>query len=166
MSLQKHKRQKLLTKLETNSITIPLFAICIALTGAILTAIAYVLVRKLSQSEHKLVIIHYFPLISIPLSLPFLNNNFVIPNGMEWLWLLGIGLFTQLGQVYITKGLSLLPASHASSINYTQVIFGTIWGVILFSEPFTNVIFLGSLCVLAATLISLSAKGELDLKAS
>ena len=148
------------------AMAIPLFAICIALTGAILTAIAYVLVRKLSQSEHKLVIIYYFPLVSIPTSLPFLTNNFVIPNGIEWLWLLGIGLFTQLGQIYITKGLSFLPAGHASSINYSQVIFSTIWGVILFSEQLTPYIFLGSLCVLAATLISLSAKGELDLKRS
>ena len=56
----------------------------------------------------------------------------VLPTGMEWSWLLGVGVFTQLGQVLITKGLSLLPAGRASSINYAQVLFATLWGIFLF----------------------------------
>ena len=108
--------------------------VCIALAGAILTALAYVTVRKLSIKEHPLVIVYYFPLISIPITLPLVLAKGVMPIGIEWIFLLGIGLFTQLGQIWITKGLSLLPAAQASSINYTQVIFAAIWGVLIFSE--------------------------------
>ncbi len=150
------------TALDREQINYPLFAIIIALVGAILTALAYVIVRKLSESESSIIIVHYFPLIAVPLSLPFLMNNAVIPQGVEWIWLLGIGLFTQLGQLSITKGLRLLPAGQASSINYTQVLFGTLWGVILFSEKVTSSFLAGSICVLGATLISLSAKVDLD----
>ncbi len=127
----------------------------VALLGALLTAIAYICVRKLSQKEHPLVIIYYFPLISIPLSIPFILNNFVMPIGFEWILILGIGIFTQIGQISITKGLSLITASRASSINYVQVLFAYLWGIIIFSEPVNVYVALGGLLVLASTLLSI-----------
>ena len=81
-----------------------------------------------------------------------------MPMGMEWIWILGVGLFTQLGQIWITEGLTLLPAARASSIGYIQVLFATIWGVLLFAEPVNSRVALGALFVLGATLISLSAR--------
>jgi len=138
--------------------------IVIALLGSILTAIAYICVRKLSKEENALVIVHYFPLVSVPITLPFMFVQGVMPSSMEWVWILGIGLFTQIGQVLITQGLSLLPAGIASSINYTQVIFASIWGIIIFSEPLDLYIFVGAILVLASTLISLSSAIHLKLE--
>ncbi len=146
---------------ETYLNKVPTVSIIIALIGAILTALAYVCVRKLSNNEHPLVIVHYFPLVSIPITLPFVLANGVMPLGIEWIWLLGVGILTQLGQVYITKGLSLLTASHATSISYAQVLFATIWGALLFSEPISNGIIIGGLCILGSTIISLSSKTDL-----
>ena len=134
-----------------------IIAITIAIIGALMTSLAYICVRKLSAKEHPLVIIYYFPLVSIPLSIPFLINNFVLPNGIEWLWILGIGLFTQIGQLCITEGLRLIPAGQATSLNYSQVIFSSIWGVLIFQEVITTTIYLGGLCVLISTIISISA---------
>ncbi len=135
---------------------LPLFQVFIALTGAFLTALAYVCVRKLSKTEHPLVIIYYFPLISIPLSFPLVLRNLIIPRGDEWLWIIAIGLLTQLGQMWITKGLTLIPAAKASAINYVQVLFATAWGSLLFQEPIDIAIILGALFVLIGTMISLS----------
>tara|TARA_Y100001968_G_C19290528_1_gene683988 strand:- start:151 stop:1053 length:903 start_codon:yes stop_codon:yes gene_type:complete len=140
-----------------NNTTETLIAISIAIFGALMTSIAYICVRKLSAKEHPLVIIYYFPLISIPLSIPFLINNFVIPNGTEWIWILGIGLFTQIGQLCITEGLRLIPAGQATSLNYSQVIFSSIWGVWIFKEGITSTVYLGGLCVLISTIISMGA---------
>ena len=134
-----------------------IIAITIALIGALMTSLAYICVRKLSAKEHPLVIIYYFPLVSIPLSIPFLINNFVLPNGIEWICILGIGFFTQIGQLCITEGLRLLPAGQATSLNYSQVIFSSIWGVLIFQEVITTTIYLGGLCVLISTIISISA---------
>ncbi|KGG15069.1 Integral membrane protein [Prochlorococcus sp. MIT 0602] len=139
-----------------SNVQISFNAVLIALSGAILTALAYVTVRKLSKQEHDLVIVFYFPLVSIPITLPFLLKQGVYPAGSEWLWLLGIGLFTQIGQVLITRGLSLLPAGYAGSINYTQVLFASMWGVLFFAEPLTLYIIIGAGCVFGATLISIS----------
>ena len=141
----------------TNSnIKATITAIAIAILGALMTALAYICVRKLSERENPLVIIYYFPLISVPLSLPFIVNDFVLPTGTDWIWILGIGIFTQIGQLCITEGLRLIPASQATSLNYSQVIFSSILGLLIFQEAITKEIYLGGLCVLISTIISMS----------
>ncbi len=140
----------------SNHQILPSSAIMIALLGSILTALAYVIVRKLSKDENQLVIVFYFPLVSIPLTIPFMLQDAVQPKSIDWIWILGIGVFTQLGQLLITRGLSLLPAGYAGSINYTQVLFATLWGSVFFSEPLTLYLLIGAGCVLGATLIAVS----------
>ena len=137
---------------------LPTVPILIAIAGAILTSFAYICVRKLSRSEHELVIIYYFPLISIPICLPFLLDNFVQPIGLEWLWIIGTGLFTQIGQLGITKGFKMINAAKASTINYCQVLFAIFWGVLFFNEPIDIWVSIGAICVLIGTLISLSSR--------
>ena len=139
--------------------SLPAMAALIGLGGALLTALAYVSVRQLSVQEHPLVIVFYFPLVSVPATLPLLWGQATLwPNPTEWVWLIGVGLFTQLGQIWLTEGLAALPAARATSINYVQVVFASLWGVLFFAEPITGVVVLGALCVLGATLISLSAR--------
>ena len=134
-----------------------ILAVFIAILGALMTSLAYICVKKLTSKEHPLVIIYYFPLVSIPISLPFIIKNFVLPTGTDWLWIMGIGVFTQIGQLCITEGLRLLPAGQATSLNYSQVIFAGFWGVLIFQETITISIYLGGFCVLISTIISMSA---------
>ncbi|AIQ97050.1 Permease of the drug/metabolite transporter (DMT) [Prochlorococcus sp. MIT 0801] len=140
-----------------NNIKETILAIIIAIFGALMTSLAYICVRKLSSIEHPLVIIYYFPLVSIPLSIPFVINDFVLPTGTDWFWIIGIGIFTQIGQLFITEGLTLLPAGQATSLNYSQVIFASIWGVFIFQETITSSVYVGGFCVLISTIISISA---------
>ena len=137
---------------------LPAIAVTFGLGGALLTALDYVSVRQLSAREHSLVIVFYFPLVSVPATLPLLWGQAIWPSPEQWLWLVGVGVFTQLGQIWLTEGLSALPAARATSINYVQVVFASLWGVLFFAEPITGAVVLGAACVLGATLISLSAR--------
>ena len=111
------------------------FWVGVAMCGAACSAAAYVVVRKLSQSgEDPLVIVFYFPLITIPLALPTMLPNFVWPEGTEWLLLLGIGVATQIGQVSLTRGLAVLPAAQGTAFSYLQVALAIIWGAVVFGE--------------------------------
>ena len=142
------------TQLSNINVNIESLSILIAFLGSICTALAYVTVKKLSYTEDVYVIIEYFPLVSFITLMPFVFNNWVTPNGNELLWIIGIGLFTQLGQTFLTIGLKNLPASEASTINYLQVVFGSIWGILFFRE-IINVNFLfGASLVLLGTIIS------------
>jgi drug/metabolite transporter (DMT)-like permease len=131
-------------------------AVLIAVAGAFCTALAYVSVRSLARSEHPLVIVFYFPLVALPLSLPLVLLNPVLPTPLELLWLLGVGVFTQLGQVFLTSSLVALPAARATAISYVQVAFAGLWGWLLFGEALDGWTVTGAALVLAATLISLS----------
>jgi drug/metabolite transporter (DMT)-like permease len=133
-------------------------AVLIAVAGAFCTALAYVSVRTLARSEHPLVIVFYFPLVAIPLSLPLVLLNPVRPTAVELLWLLGVGVFTQLGQVLLTSGLAALPAARATAISYVQVVFAGLWGWLVFGESVDAWTVAGAGLVLAATLLSLSTQ--------
>ena len=141
-------------QLSNINIEIKNFSVSIAFLGSICTALAYITVKKLAFTEDVYVIIEYFPLVSLITLLPIVLINWVTPNWNELVWIIGIGLFTQLGQTFLTVGLKNLPASEASTINYLQVLFGSIWGVLFFSEMININFLLGALLVLLGTIIS------------
>ncbi len=142
------------SQLSNINVEIENISILVAFLGAICTALAYVTVKKLSFTENVYVIIEYFPLVSFITLLPIVLMNWVTPSWNELIWIVGIGLFTQLGQTFLTVGLKNLPASEASTINYLQVLFGSIWGILFFSEIININFLLGALLVLLGTIIS------------
>ena len=140
------------------------FSIFIAFVGALTTSLAYIAVKKLSSREDIFIIIKYFPLISVITLLPIVCLNWITPQVNDLIWIIGIGIFTQAGQTYLTLGLKNLPASQASSINYLQVLFGSIWGIYIFGENITLNFVIGSLFVLLGTIISTSKMQKTDLQ--
>lgn len=105
-----------------------------ALFGAVFSASAYVLVRRLRQEE-PMVVVFWFGLMSILMSLPFLAHGSTrLPVGWEWLILLGVGLSTHFGQVFLTRGLQLESAGRATAVGYLQILFAAVWGLLLFRE--------------------------------
>jgi drug/metabolite transporter (DMT)-like permease len=134
---------------------LPPLAVLIALAGALFTSLAYVSVRSLGNSEHPLVIVFYFPLVALPLTLPLVALDPVLPTPSELLWLIGVGVFTQVGQVYLTRGLTALPAAQATAISYVQVAFAGLWGWLVFGESIDGWTVAGAVLVLVAMLVSL-----------
>jgi drug/metabolite transporter (DMT)-like permease len=130
-------------------------AVGAAVLGAFGSGVAYVLVRKLSATEDPLVIVFYFPLVALPGTIPFLMANAVWPRGIEWLYLLGIGVFTQIGQVALTQGIRLETAARATSFSYLQVVFATVWGVLFFAEIPAMWTLAGAALIVAGTFLSM-----------
>ncbi|MCP9858494.1 DMT family transporter [Cyanobium sp. Cruz-8D1] len=137
------------------SSALPATWVLVAVAGALLTAVAYVSVRSLAESEHPAVIIFYFPLVAVPMSLPLVLLDPVLPTPGELLWLLGVGVFTQVGQVGLTRALSQLPAARATAISYVQVGFAALWGWWIFGESIDLATAIGAGLILIATLICL-----------
>jgi drug/metabolite transporter (DMT)-like permease len=123
-------------------------AVSVGVVGAIFSAIAYVVIRRLGSTEHHMVVVFYFPLVTGPASLPILAaEGLVLPQGFEWLLLLGIGVAAQLGQIQITKGFKLETAGRASSVTYLQIVLAYAWGVLLFGEFPNAISIIGALLV-------------------
>jgi drug/metabolite transporter (DMT)-like permease len=124
-------------------------AVGVGIVGAIFSAIAYVVIRRLGSTEHHMVVVFYFPLVTGPASLPVLAfEGLVLPQGFEWLLLLGIGVAAQLGQIQITQGFKLETAGRASSVTYLQIVLAYTWGVLLFGEYPNAISILGALLIL------------------
>lgn len=130
------------------------FAVVVAVLGAVFSAVAYVIIRRLGETEHHVVVVLYFPLVTGPASLPILGlEGLVLPRGTEWLFLLAIGIFAQLGQLQITRGLALETAGRASSVTYLQIVLAYVWGVLLFHE------YPNAMSIAGAALVMLSVLG-------
>tara|TARA_R110001583_G_C5522165_1_gene397710 strand:- start:53 stop:883 length:831 start_codon:yes stop_codon:yes gene_type:complete len=122
-------------ELSANAVlALPGLSVMAALLGALGSAVAYVLVRRLSQSEDSSVIIFYFPMIALPVALSLLGTDLVIPSGEALLLLLLVGLFTQVGQVGLTKAMAVEEAGKAAAYSYIQVVFSIILGALFFNE--------------------------------
>lgn len=104
----------------------------IALLGAMLAAAAYVTVRRLGRSEPPLLVVFYFPVVTVPLAAPFALPQWVWPDAGEWLLLVGVGVTTQIAQIALTKGLSREPAGRAMAVGYLQIAFATLAGSVAF----------------------------------
>jgi drug/metabolite transporter (DMT)-like permease len=127
--------------------------IAIAVCGALFSAIAYVTVRMLRGVDHHLVVVFYFPLITVPLSLPFALAMWVPPTPVEWLLLLGVAVSTQFAQVHMTHGLQLEPTGRATAIGYIQIVFAAAWGVLLLGEHPDWWTALGAAVIIGGTLL-------------
>ncbi len=113
-----------------------LTAVGVALLGAVFASSAYTVVRKLGQTEHHLVVVFYFPLVATPVALPFMLPDARWPSSLGWLLLLGVGVFAQLGQVYLTKGLHAERAGRAMTMSYVQIVFAAVVGrLVLHRDP-------------------------------
>jgi drug/metabolite transporter (DMT)-like permease len=127
--------------------------IIIAVSGALFSATAYVTVRMLRGADDALVIVFYFPVVTVPLVLPFAIAGWVAPTPWEWLVLLGIGVTTQIAQVYMTRGLQLEPTGRATAVGYLQIVFAGIWGVLLLGERPDAWSVLGAMVIVGGTLL-------------
>ena len=138
--------------------SLPALPLAVALLGATLTAIAYVIVRKLAASEHPLVIVFYFPFVAVPASLPAVLLDPVVPTPVEWVYLLFVGILAQAGQVYLTRGFQQETAARGTALSYLQVVFSAVWGLIVFGERPTAWTFAGGLLILASALAARASK--------
>ena len=136
------------------SVELPWLSVVAALIGALGSAVAYVIVRRLSQSEDSSVIIFYFPLIALPVSAFLLGSDFVMPGAEALVLLILVGVFTQVGQVGLTKAMQYEKASKATAYSYVQVIFSLVLGWIFFAEIPTLWTLIGGGLIMMGALIN------------
>ena len=128
--------------------------------GAMLSGFAYNAIRNMKDKEDADVIIFYHPLISLPIVIGYLfifPQNFVMPEGSDWIFLIGTGIFTQVGQYFITRAYQQDTAARISSVSYIGIIWGVLMGKFLFDDTYPPTVLLGMSVVLGGVLLNLNA---------
>lgn len=63
--------------------------------------------------------------------IPFFAQSWAMPQGIDWLHIILLGLFGTLGQHYLTKAYMSAPAGIVAPIDYMRLVFSVILGVLL-----------------------------------
>ena len=132
----------------------------IGVCGAMLSGFAYNAIRNMKDKEDADVIVFYHPLISLPIVIGYLvifPQDFVMPHGTDWIFLIGTGVFTQVGQYFITRAYQQDTAARISSVSYIGIIWGVLMGKFLFDDSYPPSVLLGMTVVLGGVLINLNA---------
>lgn len=131
---------------------VSLFYLFLGLTSALFSGLAYNSIRLLRRSEHPYVVVLYFHLVALPLIAPFALADFVWPSLTEWLLLLGMGAFAQVGQVFMTRALQVESAGSIISVKYVGILFAVGFGFVIFQEEPPVLALLGSALVLGGVI--------------
>lgn len=107
-----------------------LFAVGVAFVAAC----AYTCVRILRTTEHPMVVIFYFPLVTLPAMGYPAYSQWVPPTEKEWLVLLLLGVLTQAAQYFMTMAYQLEQASKVMIFNYAGILWGILSGAMIFAE--------------------------------
>jgi drug/metabolite transporter (DMT)-like permease len=117
----------------------------------------FVIVRYLGSKEHILTIINYFMVISIIGSL-FFVNYWRMPEGIEWVWVLSIGVFGLVGQVCMTKAFQLADTNTIAPFKYMELIYALGLGLIFLDEKHSNLAILGMLLIVLGMVLNVFLK--------
>ncbi|PIQ48371.1 MAG: EamA family transporter [Cytophagales bacterium CG12_big_fil_rev_8_21_14_0_65_40_12] len=128
--------------------------------AAFCSGIAYNMIRKLKTSEHPLVIIFYFPLVTLPIVGIYSIFHWVQPHGIEWIILLAIGVLTQIAQYYMTKSYQSEELAKVSNLSFIGIIYALGFGYVLFGETFNLQTYLGMTCVMVGVVLNVIYKNR------
>jgi len=108
----------------------------IALVAAFCTAVVQITLRYLRLTDHYLVIINYFAYFSggVSLIILLLQKSFQLPSLADCLVLILLGGIALLAQIALTKAYQLAPANLVSIFTYSQILFATIFDLLLYQE--------------------------------
>ena len=125
----------------------------IGVCGGLGAGIAYTMVRVLGTHGVKgPVIVFYFSFFSCLSVVPWMLFHFTPMSMKQLVTLLMAGLFAAGGQFTITAAYTYAPAGKISIFDYSQIIFATMLGFILFGEIPDKYSFTGYVLIILASL--------------
>jgi drug/metabolite transporter (DMT)-like permease len=136
------------------------------LTG-FLSALAYTSVRSLKAyyDERTVVLSFMVSGVVIPLILmisaeyttselfAFALNPFVIPVGIDWLWIALMGIAAAYGQIYMTRAYFYAQAGIVSTVSYSVVLFATLFGIFLGDVLPTPIVLGGGILIILSGIL-------------
>ncbi len=130
-----------------------LFPAMVGVCGGLGAGIAYTMVRRLGSMGIKgPVIVFYFSLSSCLVVVPWIMIHFTPMDLCQLMILLMAGVCAAGGQFSITVAYTYAPARKISIYDYSQIIFATVLGYVMFGEIPDRYSFVGYALIVAASL--------------
>lgn len=137
-------------KLSGNNIEI--IWLLLGLLSAICSGVAYNAIVKCKETDSALNVVIYFPMIAIPIMSIGLFIEYVIPNAIELMVLVAIGILTQFAQVYMTKALQVGNYAEIAPFKYLGAIYAVILGYLVFDETVHLIAGIGMIAIISGVI--------------
>lgn len=131
----------------------------VGIVSALISGLAYNAIMKCRMTDHPVTVVLYFPLIATPvMGIACLTVEWVTPQGIEWLLLLIMGVFTQIAQLYMTKALHADHSSRIMPFKYFGVVYALGIGFFFFNESLPWLSIAGIILVLLGVILNTFVK--------
>jgi drug/metabolite transporter (DMT)-like permease len=130
------------------------FYLAIGILSAFCSGVAYNLVRRMREQEHPLTVVLHFQLVGAIAGAVSLFFEWKMPTGWDWFLLFMVGVFSQLGQIFLTNALQREKAAGVAIINYSGLIYAILIGTFFFGEQLVPMTVVGMTLVVFGVLLS------------
>lgn len=131
---------------------IPLIGAMTGLCAALLVATVSILLRHIGKTERPTTTVFYFSLLSMMPLAPLLAMTVGPHDAQTWTLLVLIGLVGGIGQIAMTSSLTLAPVAVVVPMDYSGLIWATLYGYLLFGALPSSMTWVGAPIIVASGL--------------
>ncbi|WP_203226558.1 DMT family transporter [Psychrobacter sp. P2G3] len=140
------------------SLDVAHYASLIVLGAAICYAFSHVATKSLSNTESPITIIFMMCLIQAPLGLLLFIEGWTTPVGIQWLWLVIIGVTALSAHYCMTKAMQHAEVTFVVTMDMFRLPLISLIGVLLYAEHFSVALILGMLLIVAGNSVNIYGK--------
>lgn len=140
------------------SLEVARYGSLMVLGAAICYAFSHVATKSLSNTENPISIIFMMCLIQAPLGLLLFIEGWTTPAGIQWLWLVIIGVTALSAHYCMTKAMQHAEVTFVVTMDMFRLPLISLIGVLLYAEPFSVALILGMLLIVAGNSVNIDGK--------
>jgi len=125
----------------------------IVLGAALCFAITFASTKQLSNNNTPLTVLFYMCLIQLPLGFVLSFNYLIIPDALQWFWLVVMSFAAMGAHFSITSALKIADASVVITLDFFRLPLIALVGVIFYNEGFDINIIIGGVIMVAGNLL-------------
>lgn len=124
--------------------------VALMLTGALMVAVINYLIRDLSKTESSVTIVFWFSLFGTLLMAPLMPFYMTGHTLFGWLTVIALGVSGAIGQLLMTASLRHGSVASVVVVDYTQLIWATGYGWLVWNKLPSHALWLGAPLIIAA----------------
>ena len=141
---------------------IPPIGLILVLLASVFSGLVYIIIRKIGQKEHPIVIVNYFMCIATLVGGVLSIFKWKTPNVSELLLLLSLGVFGFFGQLFMTKAFQMGETNVIAPLKYIEVVFAIIVGFGFLGETYSVWSFVGMAMIISGLLLNIWYKNKME----
>jgi drug/metabolite transporter (DMT)-like permease len=136
------------------------FGMLLVLFAAFFSAVVYILISRIGNKDHPVVVVHYFMLIATTVGGIGSVFFWVAPKTEDLVMLGSLGLFGFFGQLFMTKAFQNAEAHMVAPFKYVEVLFTLMFGVFILREGYNFLYLLGTFLVIIGLVLNVGYKSR------